>query len=155
MFKGMIDRWTTNRQLAEVEEFLARMRSADAAELGMPVALVYNTAYVIEKQEGWDLFEPALVLAQDPFCIGKISRMAVAMQKENPASAVGLIVWAHSLRGIENFRVRSKAREVWKHLVRGFPFAKEAMFHIARVSGRVVNIDRLGDIPSGLSPDVA
>lgn len=154
MFKGMIDSWTTKKQLAEIEDLLSRVRTVDSDELGMPVVNVYNTAHVLQKGQGWDLFEPALVLAQDPFCISKLSNMARTLQRENPSSAVGLIVWTHSLRGIENFKVRDKARELWKHLRRGFPFAEEAMFQIARVTGSLANIDRLGEVPRGLSPDI-
>ena len=156
MFKKLVSGWTTRRQKAEAEDFLRRIRVADGEDLGMTVAMVLTTAQMFRANHGWDFFEPATVIMSDMMAIHTVSSMAVEAQREgNLVVAAALMVWTHSLRGIENFEIRTQAREIWSHLSRGFPYAHEGAQLLEQATGMEADLSNLGRFPSGLSPTVS
>jgi hypothetical protein len=155
MFRKMVGDWASKKQKSEAEDFLRRIRTADGSDLGLSVASVLHVAEMYRQGENWDLFEPASVIASDFNAVRTLSSTAQQMQKEGNLIAAGaLMVWVHSLRGIENFEVRPQAREIWKHLSRGFPYAHDGAEMIYNATGIQCSLDRLGRVPSGLSADV-
>ena len=156
MFKKLIGGWATKRQKAEAEDFLRRIRVVDGEELGMMVAMVLTTAEMFRANHGWDFFEPATVIMSDMMATHTVSSMAVQAQRDgNLSAAAALMVWTHSLRGIENIEVRAQAREIWSHLSRGFPFAEEGADYFRLSTGMDADLRNLGRFPTGLSPTVS
>lgn len=155
MFRRLVGDWASKKQKSEAEDFLRRIRTADGSDLGMSVAMTLHVADMYRRNSNWDLFDPAQVVARDFDSIRQLSSTAQQMQKEqNLLVASALIIWVHSLRGIENFEIRPQAREIWKHLKRGFPYARDGAEMIYEMNGFVCVLDRLGEVPIGLAEEV-
>jgi hypothetical protein len=96
MFRKIVGDWASKKQKSEAEDLLRRIRTADGSDLGLSVASVLHVAEMYRQGEGWDLFEPASVIALDFDSVRKLSSTAIQMQKEGNLIASGaLIVSAH------------------------------------------------------------
>ena len=71
-----------------------------------------------------------------------------------PSDALGVWVWLHSVRALNVPEIRIFGRQMWKELVRGFPFALQALQQMRDTGAILPNgIEwELSFIPHGLEP---
>lgn len=156
MFGKVMDALGKRAHRREVEDFLARIRSMDSSEVGIPAALTYEWASALGAEHSWDLFNSWEVISNDIEAPIKIGTIVRSLQNEGPVGqlkATGLLVWAHTLRATVNLDIRPQVREIWSNLARGFPHAEDASFQIYSMTGTMCDLSRLGDFPAGFGPN--
>ena len=56
-----------------------------------------------------------------------MSKAVITLQNNGQQSrAPGAMVWAHTIQAEQRLELRFAAKEMWRHVRRGFPFADEA-----------------------------
>ena len=151
MLGKLFERWATNRQVKEAEDFLERLRAMNSDELGLPLAVTLDAATMALDERGIDVFDPFAAIAVDPSASLYFSQMVGQLQKMGRhVLAPGPMVWTHTLRATMNHRVRELVREIWAELLRGVPHAEDARHQLLDLFGMWPDLDRLGDVPIGM-----
>jgi hypothetical protein len=126
MFKKFLKRVVTASEAKELEDFVSRMRGFDGSEMGAVVYSTHKFSELLRDQFDWDIFYPHLVLSEDIFAVMKVGKIVNSFQSQGDmATAAGGLVWVHTLRATQNPELRLSAREIWYHLRRGFPHARD------------------------------
>lgn len=103
---------------------------------------------------GFDVSDPILCVHKDPSVVFKLSQTAVGFQKQDQLlAAAGLMVWIHTLRAVVRSELRVDARELWRHLSRGFPYVADGAHAIELLTGTPVATDDAVMFPQGFAPD--
>jgi len=143
----------TERMKNEINEYITALRGADDEEVGLVLlaAIDYRNHYLYRTDI--DLFDPALALSANPGLTIQFSKEIENCQAENNnIEAVPLLVWAHSLRAIQNPQIRALGREMWGELQRGQQHALKKSEDFELVIGRRPDLTGLDGVPEGLSP---
>lgn len=71
-----------------------------------------------------------------------------------PTDAAFTMIWLHSTRSLSNLDIRVFGREMWAEISRGFPYAREKLVEIEKMSTKTHEIsdEDLEFIPIGLEP---
>jgi hypothetical protein len=137
----------------DIDRFISGLKGAGDSEVGAIVACATHWRNVLEAQFGWDLDHPDLVVAaQDIGAAMKLNRMIREVQQSEPAMAVGLMVWLHSVRASQTPEIRLRGREMWAELERGIPHAYDGAEGFRIVGGMNLNIEGVERIPENLAP---
>ena len=143
----------TERMKNEINEYITALRGADDDEVGLALVAAIHFRNIYLYRTDIDLFDPALALVSDPGLALKFSKEIEECQAENRnIDAVPLLVWAHSLRAIQNPQIRALGREMWGELQRGKKHALKKSEDFELIIGRRVDLTGLDDVPEGLSP---
>jgi hypothetical protein len=104
----------------DIDRFIRGLKGAGPQEVGAILACAAHWRNVLEAEFGWDLDHPDLVASmQDIGAAMKLNRMIREVQQKEPAMAVGLMVWLHSIRASQTPEIRMQGREMWDQLQRG------------------------------------
>jgi hypothetical protein len=137
----------------DIDRFIRGLKGAGDSEVGAVVACAAHWRNTLEAQFGWNLDHPGLVAAvQDVGAAMKLNRMIREVQKREPAMAVGLMVWLHSVRASQTPEIRLRGREMWAELERGIPHSYSDAEGYELVGGVRLNIDGVDRIPENLAP---
>ena len=152
--KNKASDFITNIQRKELQNFITLLENADDEEVGLALAISVNFANLYRTNTGIDLFDPAVALIQKPDLTLEITRtIEEAQDKGNPLISSQLMVWAHTLRSINNPQLRGLGRDLWGILLsRGVDHAYDASESIVALTGSVPDLSRLGEAPAGLAP---
>ena len=146
------DSWATDKQTKEFEEFIGALKSMDAEEIGLPVAMATDFRNRLLKA-GMNLGEPAIVCALYPEFTYKLSREAIQLQQQGrPIDAVPLMIWVHSLRAVSKPQLRGYGRKMWSELERGFKYVDQASLDFKALYGKSLNTNFSSEFPNGLTP---
>ena len=147
--------WGTRLYERDLRDFLGRLRSMDASEIGFAVAYATHIRKKLEAA-GHDVLDPINYGALHPEIYTELSSTIRAFQKRGQLQdAAALMVWAHTLRAgsIAGPPIRELGREMWKELARGFPYVEVAATNYQAISGVILDIDGADQFPIGLTPD--
>ena len=134
----------------DINRLILGLKGGSPSEVGMVVVFTNHWRNVLEKQFNWNLDHPDLVALAEIGVAFRINRMARTVQKEEPATAAGLMVWLHTIRASETPEIRVLGREMWAQLARGIPYAEEAADGIFHVFGIRLNTTGVQRIPTNL-----
>lgn len=156
---GKFAHWASERlSKREIDQYLLMLRQIDSDEAGMLAALTYDWSSKLHATHGWDLFDPWALLSKETDLPMHLGRMVRSLQSQGPSGAVkasGLIVWAHTVRGAVNTKIRGEVREIWGHIRRGFPYAEDQVVTLLMEHRMHCDISNLGRFPEGFAPEVA
>lgn len=87
-----------------------------------------------------------------PIRLGKFIRDFQKMGQ--PTDAAFTMIWLHSTRSLCNLDIRVFGREMWAEISRGFPYAREQLVEIEKMSAKTREISDkdLEFVPIGLEP---
>lgn len=149
MFKKWFIKKIENLEDRELEDFVSRLRYQDGESLGGAVASTANWADTFARKSNLDLYWPYLVSEVDPKAILSFGNTVRELQRQGEfASAIGGLVWVHTLRATKNGHLIKGVREIWKHLERGFPHAQD----VADLHGWG-HVRHVGRFPEGFTPE--
>ena len=151
-FKIKAKNYSTNRMKNEIQDFITLLRAADDEEvaLALVAAVDFRNHFLAETKI--DLFEPRVALIADDTLTIKFSRQIEDSQAEGGILTAPLLVWAHTLRAIQNPMVREQGREMWAELQRGLENADDKIDSLEFFIGRKADLTGLGEVPDGLTP---
>ncbi|TIQ46746.1 hypothetical protein [Mesorhizobium sp.] len=151
---GKVQKWATNTQARELQEFVARLAAMDGEEVGMVLATATHHRHHAADRFGWDLMEPTLAEMRNPMLAVQIGQIIKTLQKEGrPELAAGYFVWLHTVRAANNPDLRQLGRDMWRELGRAMPFVESAALGWSGLTGAVLNIREFERCPAGLSPE--
>ncbi|MDG9785306.1 hypothetical protein [Metapseudomonas otitidis] len=140
-------------QKRELRKFVDQLASMDGSEIGLIVAVATHHRHAWE-DEGVQLLDPINYVPKDPTVTVRIVRAIQGYQKSKEMiDAAGLMVWLHTMRVGARIELRQLAREMWRHLERGFPHTNAAAIEILNITGRMPRVGGYETFPSGLTPD--
>ena len=155
MFGRAIDNWSKKRQAKEIGGYLDILRGMDGGEIGMVVATATHMRHNLATLKGYDLLDPILLMGTTPQAVLELSKLTTEFQKTGERSdAAAMMVWVHTLRAVARTELRTKGREMWGHLKRGFPHVPESAEFIETVTGKTLRLDGFDQFPAGLTPEV-
>jgi hypothetical protein len=132
------DRWVSNRATDELNQFLIRLKGMSDEELGLVAAQAAHTSAAMS-EAGIDLQDPHATLLTHPRILSDLTTAVIELQKRGrQVQAPGLLVWVHTLRAVARLELRYLAKEMWRQIARGFPWAEGAVVpiweHVRRVA---------------------
>ncbi|MBZ9859729.1 hypothetical protein [Mesorhizobium sp. CA12] len=150
---GKVQKWATNTQARELQEFVSRLRAIDSEELGMILATATHHRHHAAERFKWDLMEPGLAEMANPTLTLQIGQIIKTLQKDGrPELAAGYFVWLHTVRAANNPDLRQLGRDMWRELERGMPEVQSAAWGWAGLTGVVLDIRDFERFPAGLTP---
>lgn len=156
MFGRAIQRWANKSQEKELQEFLSHLNAADDDEVALTVVLASEMRHRVSDVLGFDLMFPTIIAAQHPLATMQIVKLVKQLQSNKDfVAAAGLMVWVHTLRAsgqAASGELRTLARQMWRELSRGFPYAESAASSVVTTLGFVPRLARATEFPDGLSP---
>lgn len=154
--KNIFLSWAVASHARELEQFVRKLRAADADELTPIVALSAGVRNLALKEDGIDFYFPYVVVNLHPAITIHIAREIRMWQKEGLlAMAAASMVWLHTFRAAMHLELRPLAREMWRELSRAFPYVEDfAALTNSRQANREGLIDITGyqTIPDGFQP---
>jgi hypothetical protein len=112
----------------QLDDFLIRLKGLDDYELGFVAACTADACYHWSKT-GVDLLQPGIALMKFPGLEFVMSKAVITLQNSGQESrAPGAMVWAHTVRAEQRLELRFAAKEMWRHVRQGFPFADDAAY---------------------------
>jgi hypothetical protein len=151
---GWILNQFAKRQAKEAKEFANQLKSMDADEIGLVVAVAAHMRNQFKELYGVDLLFPAFAIEQDASLPIKFNSLIKDYQKQNKFSdAAAAMVWLHTLRSFNDSKVRNSVREVWRQLQRGFPHGEVKADFVSEHFGIDMDIEGFDLFPDGLTPD--
>ena len=147
--------WGMRLAERDLRDFLGRLRSMDASEIGFVVACATDVRKELQAA-GHDVLDPINCGALHPEIFTELGGTIRTFQKRGQLQdAAALMVWAHTLRAgsVGGPRIRALGREMWKELARGFPYVEMAATNYQAISGVILDIDGADQFPIGLTPE--
>jgi hypothetical protein len=152
-FSRWFDRWSFRTQAKEIQTFIDGLAGMDASEIGLVVVVATHLRNELE-DDGYRLMDPLVDFPRDPSVVLRLRRLVRECQKAGQTvDAAGVMVWLHTMRVGRHHELRPQAREMWRHLGRGFPYVNDAASGLLRKSFKIPRIDGASTYPAGLTPD--
>jgi hypothetical protein len=149
-WKQTADQSNSNAQ-SEIEEFLFRMKGMRDNELGLPAVQVAVRSAKMAAV-GIHLHDPRTTSITHPNLLPELVNEVIELQKSGQqALAPGLMVWILTLKAEIAPELRSKAREVWRQVARGFPYARAYVQQI--LISEHLDIEGFLRVPKGFEND--
>lgn len=138
-FKRKIQMAAVKAATEDLSRFKAGLVGMTKEELGQLVALAHLMGSKLAREgvlpqldddflANCDLMGQESIDKEPMLAMGNIIRI---YQKENMnQSALGIMVWLHSLRAVVYPEIRQLGREMWVELARGFPYASEQLANL-------------------------
>jgi hypothetical protein len=137
----------------QLEAFLKLMKGCEAQDLGLTAALVehFANAYVAV---GKDFYNPAELMRTRPETLGHaISEVQRLQLSGLQVVASGWMIWAHTFRATKFPDLVPAARQMWKYLSGGFPFARAQAGTLEPILGFVLLVEHPERFPIGFEPN--
>jgi hypothetical protein len=153
MIFGLFSRSEGKLARQQLEAFVGMLANCNPQDLGLTVALVehFANAYVAL---GRDFYSPTHLIQTKPemvpLAIGETQRLQASGLQ---VAASGWIVWGHTFRAINFPELMPHAKEMWRYLSGGFPYAFSQAATLEPLLGFVLLVERPDRFPKGFEPD--
>jgi hypothetical protein len=137
----------------DIDRFIEGLRGASSTEVGTVLACGYHWMWQLQREFDWNLMEPDRVVLSDPAAQMTLNQLIRSVQRKEPAMAVGLMIWLHTLRAANIPELRYSGRRMWKQLLRGAPHVYDGAYCFRLVAGVDLDLRFNGLGPDFLSPD--
>ena len=144
---GLFKSWALKRYQKLARGHLAHLRRLDDDGLGLILAIVAHQRNTLSK-EGLNLRDLTTTSNEHPMCHDELSKAAQELaKKRQPHDALGMHIWAHSLRGVGEPALRQAATQIWTELMRGEHRVAAARKLIRKETGVEIDISMAKEIP--------
>ena len=135
LWKKLQDNAISNMR-TDIENFISLLKSEPEKDIGFVVAMcaVTRITYANEGLLSGKFLECENAAVAELFCVDaldaawKLQKHVSLFQKQGQALLVTpTMVWIHSLRSMSEYEIRHLGKEMWSELVKGFPYAEEAL----------------------------
>jgi hypothetical protein len=151
--KAAIQRWSAEKRGRDLDDFIEMIRGMDYSEVALVLLLANDFRLRFSVAGGRDLHSPAEVLASDPLACLHANHAITKFQKQRAFhDAAGVMVWLHTLRSIEEPRLRARGRILWTELAKSFDRLDQAASAYLKDTGRELYRSGAEIIPEGLEP---
>jgi len=147
-----IVKWTSDKQRAELEEFVALLRVMDGPEIGRAIALATHFRHFLEA-DGHHPMDPIGYAATRPEFAVSLSRTANDLERRKKPEATAFTIWMHTMRAGARPELRDLGRDMWRELSRGFPHVQSAARTFRVQTGILLQTDDADRFPAGLIPE--
>lgn len=150
--------WARRRSRAQRDlvRFTDGLNKSDPSEVGLVVAQATDVRQQILEAWGVDLAYPAAAGLIIPGLGGRLLESIYELQRKGDMSslarAAAFMVWLHSVRALNDIKLRPLGREMWAALSRGFPEVEDAAWRYFSLTGTVLDTTDFDRVADGLGP---
>lgn len=137
----------------QLETFLRHLEQCPPQNLGLTVAMVEHFANM-QATFGQDFYDPSSVMESCPETLPWIIDEAHRLQSNGLAAvAAGWIIWVHTFKAVKFPELKPLAKQMWRHLSTGFPYAHDHADTLEPLIGFVLRVENPNRFPRGFAPD--